>query len=104
MLEQKAPPARNGPNTGSLAPGVRKRVNKKVMKNNLLLKLIIQSLSYEKQDQLSRLAWIGTQSLHYILRPSFNIDLLPLILKYNAHKVTHTVIYTQTMENNFQIK
>ena len=29
MLEPKAPPARNGPNTGSLAPGVRKRVNKK---------------------------------------------------------------------------
>ena len=29
MLEPKAPPARNGPNTGSLAPGVRRRVNKK---------------------------------------------------------------------------
>ena len=28
MLEPKAP-ARNGPNTGSLAPGVRERVNKK---------------------------------------------------------------------------
>ena len=29
MLEPKAPPARNGPNKGSLAPGVRKRVKKK---------------------------------------------------------------------------
>ena len=29
MLEPKAPPARNGPNTGCLAPGVRRRVNKK---------------------------------------------------------------------------
>ena len=29
MLEPKAPPARNGPNTWSLAPGVRRRVNKK---------------------------------------------------------------------------
>ena len=29
MLEPKAPPARNGPNTGSLATGVRRRVNKK---------------------------------------------------------------------------
>ena len=29
MLEPKAPPARNGPNTGSLAPGVRRRVKKK---------------------------------------------------------------------------
>ena len=29
MLEPKAPPTRNGPNTGSLAPGVRRRVNKK---------------------------------------------------------------------------
>ena len=28
MLELKAPPARKGPNTGSLAPGVRKRVKK----------------------------------------------------------------------------
>ena len=28
MFEPKAPPARNGPNTGSLAPGER-RVNKK---------------------------------------------------------------------------
>ena len=30
MLEPKAPPARNGLNTGSLAPGVRRRVNKKI--------------------------------------------------------------------------
>ena len=30
MLEPKAPPARNGPNTGGLAPGVRRRVNKKI--------------------------------------------------------------------------
>ena len=29
----KAPPPRNGPNTGSLAPGVRKRVNKKKKKS-----------------------------------------------------------------------
>ena len=29
MLELKAPPARNGPNTGSPAPGVRRRENKK---------------------------------------------------------------------------
>ena len=29
MLEPKAPPARNVTNTGSLAPGVRRRVNKK---------------------------------------------------------------------------
>ena len=29
MLEPKAPPARNGPNIGSLAPGVRRRVKKK---------------------------------------------------------------------------
>ena len=28
MLELKAPPVWNGPNTGSLAPGVRKRVKK----------------------------------------------------------------------------
>ena len=32
MLEPEAPPARNSPNTGSLAPGVRKRVNKKKKK------------------------------------------------------------------------
>ena len=30
MLERKAPPTRNGPNTGSLALGVRRRVKKKV--------------------------------------------------------------------------
>ena len=29
MLEPKAPPSRNGPNTGSLAPGVIRRVNRK---------------------------------------------------------------------------
>ena len=29
MLEPKAPLTRNGPNTGSLAPGVRRRVNNK---------------------------------------------------------------------------
>ena len=29
MLEPKAPSARNGPNTESLAPGVKRRVNKK---------------------------------------------------------------------------
>ena len=29
MLELKAPPVWNGPNTGSLAPGVNKRVKKK---------------------------------------------------------------------------
>ena len=29
VLEPKAPPTRNGPNTGSLAPGVRRRVKKK---------------------------------------------------------------------------
>ena len=32
MLELKAPPIWNGPNTRSLAPGVRKRVNKKMFK------------------------------------------------------------------------
>ena len=34
MLEPKAPPARNGSNTGSLAPGVRRRVNKKKLNLN----------------------------------------------------------------------
>ena len=34
VLEPKAPPARNGPNTGSLAPRVRRRVNKKIYKKN----------------------------------------------------------------------
>ena len=29
VLEPKAPPARNGPNTGSLAPGEKRRANKK---------------------------------------------------------------------------
>ena len=29
MLEPKEPTARNGPNTGCLAPGVKRRVNKK---------------------------------------------------------------------------
>ena len=33
MLEPNAPPARNGPNTGSLAPAVRRRVNKKIACN-----------------------------------------------------------------------
>ena len=31
----KAPPARNGPNTGSLAPGVRRRVEKKGIPGNI---------------------------------------------------------------------
>ena len=36
MLEPKAPPARNVPNTGSLAPRVRKRVKKKCQKKTTL--------------------------------------------------------------------
>ena len=32
MLEPKTPPPRNGPNTGSLAPGVRRRVKKNLEK------------------------------------------------------------------------
>ena len=35
MLEPKAPPARNDPNTGSLAPGVKRRVKKKKKKQYL---------------------------------------------------------------------
>ena len=36
MFEPKAPTARNGPNTGSIAPVVRRRVNKKNWLKGLL--------------------------------------------------------------------
>ena len=42
MLEPKAPPARNGPNTERLAPRVKRRVNKKKIVN--LNKFSIQTL------------------------------------------------------------
>ena len=44
MLKPKAPPARNGPNTGSLADGVR-RVNKKIIIiNRVWLSITLKNL------------------------------------------------------------
>ena len=44
-MELKAPPARNDPNTGSLAPGVRRRVKKKT----LLVKIVKININTEEE-------------------------------------------------------